>query len=331
MGRCKMLTDYEKGRIDQLKSLNWSNRQIAREINRDNTTVSRYIRVPSIYGSKKSSGRPKSLGKRTIKKVVKLATNKCIKSSSIKARLGLNVTSKTVRNYLADEGNLVYSKMQGKPPLKKIHKEKRMEMAFEKLRWTTEWHKVIFSDEKKFNLDGPDGNHYYWHHPDMEKMTYSKRVQGGGSAMIWIAFCYNAKTPVVFISETLKSSGYISMLNAKLVPFGRSILEDDYIFQQDNAPCHSARITQEWFESKGIDTLDWPARSPDLNPVENLFGILASKVYSDGKQYESVNQLKLAILTAWNEIDVVTLHKLVDSMPERMIQVIKSNGDSINY
>ncbi len=52
----------------------------------------------------------------------------------------------------------------------------------------------------------------------------------------------------------------------------------DFIFQQDLAPAHTAKGTKSWFSDHGVTLLDWPANSPDLNPIENLWGIVKRKM-----------------------------------------------------
>ncbi|GMF44980.1 unnamed protein product [Phytophthora fragariaefolia] len=100
----------------------------------------------------------------------------------------------------------------------------------------------------------------------------------------------------------------------------------DYIYQQDNAAIHTSMETRDFFDEQGIQVLDWPARSPDLNPIENLWALMARKVYPNGRQYASVPELTAAILDAWNSIDMSTLEKLIEPMPRRCFEVIEKKG-----
>lgn len=77
--------------------------------------------------------------------------------------------------------------------------------------------------------------------------------------------------------------------------------------------------------------MEWPSRSPDLNPIENLWGLIARKVYEGGKQFDRICDLKTAILLAVDCIAPETLVKLAGSMPTRMSSVLAARGSSINY
>ena len=112
---------------------------------------------------------------------------------------------------------------------------------------------------------------------------------------------------------------------------GSRLCGQDFVFQQDNAPIHTARATTEYFHAVGINVLPWPARSPDVNPIENAWGWLTRQVYKDGKQYDTVADLKTAILKAWKEIPGEYLHKLISSMKNRIFEVINRNGGKTHH
>ena len=77
--------------------------------------------------------------------------------------------------------------------------------------------------------------------------------------------------------------------------------------------------------------LDHPGCSPDLNAIENLWGLIVAKVYEGGRQYSAISKLKNTILDAWGKIPSVQLQKLVDNMSSRIFEVIKANGESENF
>jgi hypothetical protein len=105
------------------------------------------------------------------------------------------------------------------------------------------------------------------------------------------------------------SENYINLLQDCLIPFSHDQFPDGFIFQQDNAPCNKAKRTLD--QSEGIRIIVWPSLSPDLNPMENLWGILVKKVYYNGKQYDNVIDLENAINQSWEEIETEALTKLI--------------------
>ena len=327
----KRLTDEERGQVKAYLNMNLSVAEIARRLGRSRAVVSSYISDPEGYATRSSPGQPKALNRRSEGQLLRAASNAKVTASGLKDRLKLKVSARTINRYLASCPHLKRLKLQSKPPLTAEHKSARLEFAEMHHFWNAEWSDVLFSDEKKFNLDGPDGFQYYWHDLRKEKLYFSRRVQGGGSVMVWACFCEHFKSDIVFITTRMKSVDYVNMLSEHLLPLIRSAGQDSLIFQQDNAPCHRAQSTQRWMADSGINVMSWPSRSPDLNPIENLWGILVRAVYAGGRQFSTVAELKAAIMIAWAEIDPNVLKKLAQSMKHRMFKLAQANGDSINY
>lgn len=103
------------------------------------------------------------------------------------------------------------------------------------------------------------------------------------------------------------------------------------IFQQDNARIHVSAQSKQWFEANRVNVLDWPACSPDLNPIENLWGYLARKVYAENRQFANVSNLQYALEEEFKKLDSNYLKSLSNSMPNRIYQLIQNNGRALNY
>ena len=87
--------------------------------------------------------------------------------------------------------------------------------------------------------------------------------------MVWGAF-EGAKTSMLtFLEGKQNSEKYVSTLENYLGPFLDELGGDELTFQQDNASIHQSRYTKAWFADQNFSVIDWPALSPDLNPIEN--------------------------------------------------------------
>ena len=213
------------------------------------------------------------------------------------------MTPRTIINYLHRSKIFEYAKKVSKPTLKPKHKDDRLEFARRNYNWKNQWHSVIFSDEKKFNLDNPDGYAYYWHDLRKDKQIFSKTQFGGGSVMIWGAIGFNGTSSLAFLSPKCNSEAYCDVLAINLKSFLNEISDQPPIFQQDNASIHRAGNTKAWLNLNNIDTLTWPAKSPDLNIIENVWGYLSRRVYANRRQFSHKNDLIAAIEREWYNID----------------------------
>ena len=98
---------------------------------------------------------------------------------------------------------------------------------------------------------------------------------------------------------------------------------------QDNAPCHRAHLVTDWMSAHNIVLLPWPPYSPDLNPIENLWAAMKSRV--QGKEFPTKDALWLQLQSLWNSFSPNFVHLYVDSMPRRISAVIAAKGGSTIY
>ncbi len=139
------------------------------------------------------------------------------------------------------------------------------------------WERTIFSDEKKWSLNGPDGLQQYWHCLRHEEKAVFSRQNGGESVMIWAGIWADGATKLTFVEGTQTADDYVNTLSEYLLPAAHR----RFVFQQDNASIHTARYTKAFFRDQEMKVMDWPALSHDLNPIENVWGYLVQRVYFD--------------------------------------------------
>uniref|UniRef100_W6NN59 Transposase n=1 Tax=Haemonchus contortus TaxID=6289 RepID=W6NN59_HAECO len=119
----------------------------------------------------------------------------------------------------------------------------------------------------------------------------------------------------------MDSVEYQRVLEERLLPFLRQHCRRSLVFMHDNAAVHVIRFTSDWIASRNITVLEWPARSPDLNPME-----IVKKIYDEAKQCNTVEELKLSILDAWTNLDPTLIASLVETIPRRIGEVLANNG-----
>lgn len=150
----------------------------------------------------------------------------------------------------------------------------------------------------------------------------SRRNFGGFSLMVWGAFCSDGTVGIQITSCKMTSHDYRSLLGKTLVPFIQKNTNKNHVFMQDNASIHAARSTLSYLQSNNIPFLSRPACSPDLNPIENIWGVLMRKIYANGSVYDNVKSLRRAITMEWKSPSPVLLKKLCDSMPDRVFELV---------
>jgi len=104
-----------------------------------------------------------------------------------------------------------------------------------------------------------------------------------------------------------------------------------YIFQQDNDPKNTAKLTKKWMKDHGITLLDWPPQSPNLNPIEHLWHHIKVQLQKYETPAKGVWEIWERVAEVWENIEPEVCQNLIESMPRRVEAVFKAKGGHTKY
>ena len=136
-----------------------------------------------------------------------------------------------------------------------------------------DWDEVIFLDESTFTIQNHAGNNLVRRRPHeaFSPQCISPTIKHSTSVMIWGCMASNGIGRLHICEGMMNATKYAAVLKTKLHASARSLFLDEYwIFRDDDAPCHRAKLVKEWMQFHRVAQINWPAQSPDLNPIENL-------------------------------------------------------------
>ena len=210
---------------------------------------------------------------------------------------------------------------------------KRMKFAKDHIHWTTvDWQKVLWSDESPFVLVYNRKKRVWrrWGHERYKQCCMRGTVKHYKKIMVWGCFAAHGVGKLYRVQGILKKEQYLDMLQTQVLPSAQKLFDNEnWIFQQDNDPKHTSKLCKAWVRDNIAQTFDWPAQSPDLNPIENLWSYLDWTLKS--RKPSNEDELFKALQEAWEALPRDYLMKLVDSMPARCQAVIDARGGATKY
>ncbi len=242
----------------------------------------------------------------------------------------------TVRRALKKAGMKAVVKKK-KPLLSKRHRANRLDFALRHQHWTLEdWKRVVWSDETKINRLGSDGRKWVWKKAGeglIDREVEGTLKFGGGSLMVWGCMLWQGPGYACHIETKMDADLYCKILDEDL----QASLEHydleaaDIIFQQDNDPKHTSKKAKKWFQTHGYQVLEWPAQSPDLNPIEHLWDHLKRKLAEYPTQPTGIMELWARVQETWDAIPPEVCQNLIESMPRRVQAVLQAKGGHTKY
>lgn len=263
------------------------------------------------------------------KEMVKLATADQPKTTeeiaAILTAKGTPVSRTTVARRLK-EHKLRWKPLLKKPLLSVSQIEKRFQWANDNLE--RNWKKVIFTDESTFELNCHVT--HAWQFRGQPKIY--RTVKHPIKVSVWGCFSSKGFGKLVIISGILESKQMIEIYENGLLPSAQKFYEEKkekWHLLEDGDPKHTSKLSKAWKAENNVQVLEWPANSPDCNPMENVWALMKAKMR--GRKITTRDGLIEVIKKEWKSLSAEYARALAKSCPARCQAVIDNNGDWIPY
>jgi len=157
-------------------------------------------------------------------------------------------------------------------------------------------------------------------------------IEGGGThgpkVHLWGGITSRGDLTLEVFEENLESDRYVKIMKKKKQELNQ-MFPEGWIWQQDGSGVHRSNDSKDFVRKNMDSVLEFLGYSPDLSPIENVWGWLKGQVNND--MPTSVDGLRKCIRKHWKQLNEEFLQPYFDSMPERVAAVIENAGGKINY
>ncbi|GFX26969.1 transposable element Tcb2 transposase [Trichonephila clavipes] len=190
-------------------------------------------------------------------------------------------------------------------------------------------------DESRFSLSSDSHRILIWrergsrNHPSniIERDRY-----GGRGVLVWGGIMLGSRTDLyIFDAGSVNGTRYCNEILLPYVRLFRGAMGLQFLFMDDNAPCHRKVAAEQLLESEDIERMDWPARSPDLNPIEHAWDFLGRRLAARTLPPVTIRELRLALQGEVAAMPQQLIDNLILSMDRRCKTCLAVRGDHIPY
>ena len=207
------------------------------------------------------------------------------------------------------------------------NKQKQLDWCRKVLDDKDEFRGVIWTDESTVMID-PYSRKYYRKRGEARKLK--ARPKHPAKIHVWGGISPRGATPLVIFSGIMISTRYVEILQAGLVPFIQETYPEGHRFQQDNDPKHCSRYTQSKLEELNINWWKTPPESPDMNPIENVWGSMKTFLRNEYKP-RTLDALKNGIRVFWKTLTPAVCQRYVNHLHRVIPKVIEMDGAASGF
>ena len=270
-------------------------------------------------------------------------TQPFVTPSIIKNQLKLKCSYRTIDRVLIDSG--LYGRVALRSyPYTDTQKQIRMQFSnyilYNDVHNPDFFSKIFITDESSLQM-GLHGNRVYVRRPRGDDMAFlpdyihqDNSKKQSGKIRFFAGFCLNGVSELYFYEETMTGKKMVEIIKENIIPETKRLFGDgvQWLILHDNDKRWRSNIVQNYTFNHCIVQLNdgiWPAYSPDLNPIENLWSYLSKKVFD--RNPSSVDELKQFAIEEWRNIPKQLIADLVYSLRTRAYLCLQNNGSKIPY
>ena len=197
-----------------------------------------------------------------------------------------------------------------------------------------QWRHCIFSDESRFSLYHSDGA-VRMRLRQGERLIDACVQPNDGirvlSVMVWGAIHHGGRRELVLVDGAMNRHRYIQILRNQMLPWATGVFGRNFVYVQGNALPHTARSTTAFLDQQDVEVMDWPARSPVMNPIEHVWDQMSVWIRDMDDPASTVAELNNAVYQAWAAVWPGRVRTLAESMPRRVRALLAARGGHTSY